>query len=76
MRKIFTFFLFLIGFTFTSFAQDENPIEVETSVKKISDNEYDLIFNLYIDEDWHLYSQYNPEDQMAALPVPVCQLQL
>ena len=69
MRKIFTFFLFLIGFTFTSFAQDENPIEVETSVKKISDNEYDLIFNLYIDEDWHLYSQYNPED--ASLPMTI-----
>lgn len=67
MRKIITFLLFFLGFTIAGFSQDENPIEVETSVKKISDTEYDLIFNLFIDEDWHLYSQYNPED--ASLPM-------
>ena len=69
MKKVFTLFLFILGFTFTTFAQEESPIEVETSVKKISDTEYDLIFNLYIEEDWHLYSQYNPED--ASLPMTI-----
>lgn len=69
MKKIITFLLFFLGFTFAGFSQDDNPIEVETSVKKISDTEYDLIFNLFIDEDWHLYSQYNPED--ASLPMTI-----
>ncbi|TYQ00354.1 thiol:disulfide interchange protein DsbD [Tenacibaculum adriaticum] len=69
MKRFFTLLLFILGFSLTSYSQDENPIEVETSVNKISDTEYDLIFNLYIDEDWHLYSQYNPED--ASLPMTV-----
>ena len=67
MKRFFTFLLLFIGITTIGYSQDENPIEVETSVNKISDDEYDLIFNLYIDEDWHLYSQYNPED--ASLPM-------
>ncbi len=69
MKKYITLLLFILGFTVSSFSQDESPIEVETSVKKISDSEYDLIFDLYIDEDWHLYSQYNPED--ASLPMVI-----
>ena len=69
MKRYITLLLFFLGFTIASFSQDENPIEVETSVKKISDTEYDLIFDLFIDEDWHLYSQFNPED--ASLPMAI-----
>jgi len=69
MKRFFTFLLFFIGIITVGYSQDENPIEVETSVKKISDTEYDLIMNMYIDEDWHLYSQYNPED--ASLPMTI-----
>jgi len=69
MKNYITFLLFFLGITIVGFSQDENPIEVETSVKQISDTEYDLIFDLYIDEDWHLYSQYNPED--ASLPMNI-----
>ncbi|WP_075341158.1 protein-disulfide reductase DsbD family protein [Tenacibaculum agarivorans] len=68
MKRVFTLFLFIIGFAFSVHAQDD-PVEVETSVKKISDTEYDLIFNVYIDDDWHLYSQYNPKD--ASLPMTI-----
>ena len=68
MKRVITLLLLFFGFTFTAFAQDE-PVEVETSVKKISDTEYDLIFNIYIEEDWHLYSQYNPKD--ASLPMSI-----
>ncbi|CAL2084236.1 protein-disulfide reductase DsbD family protein [Tenacibaculum sp. 190524A05c] len=68
MKRVITLLLLIFGFAFTGFAQDD-PVEVETSVKKISDTEYDLIFNVYIDDDWHLYSQYNPKD--ASLPMSI-----
>ncbi|SNR14647.1 Thiol:disulfide interchange protein DsbD [Tenacibaculum jejuense] len=68
MKRVFTLFLFILGFSLVSFAQDD-PLEVETSVKKISDTEYDLIFNIFIEDDWHLYSQYNPKD--ASLPMTI-----
>lgn len=68
MKRVITLLLFIFGFAFTAYAQDE-PVEVETSVKKISDTEYDLIFNVYIEDDWHLYSQYNPKD--ASLPMSI-----
>lgn len=69
MKRVFTLLLFILGFASMVHAQDDAPVEVETSVKKISDTEYDLIFNVYIDEEWHLYSQYNPED--ASLPMTI-----
>jgi thiol:disulfide interchange protein len=68
MKRVITLLLFIFGFAFTAYAQDE-PVEVETSVKKISDTEYDLIFNVYIEDEWHLYSQYNPKD--ASLPMSI-----
>jgi thiol:disulfide interchange protein len=69
MKKVLTLLLCILGFSFSAFSQEESPIEVETSVVKISDTEYDLVFNLYIDDEWHLYSQYNPED--ASLPMKI-----
>ena len=68
MKKILTLFLLFIGLTVNS-QSDDNPIVVTPTVEKISDNEYDLIFDIEIAEDWHLYSQYNPED--ASLPMSI-----
>ncbi|WP_456442411.1 cytochrome c biogenesis protein CcdA [Psychroserpens sp.] len=47
--------------------KDENsqflqPVTWKTSVKKISDTEYDIIYNASIEKDWHLYSQEEIED--------------
>src|SRR5690554_2665132 len=39
-----------------------DPIKWSTSIKKISDTEYDLIATAKIDKGWHLYSQEVPED--------------
>lgn len=69
MNKILAFLALIISFSINSFGQGHEAIEVETSVIKLSDTEYDLIFNFYIEEDWHLYSQYNPED--ASLPMSI-----
>lgn len=68
MKKFFT--LILIVFAFVVNAQTEqDPVKWETSVEKISDTEYNLIFTATILDKWHLYSQYNPED--ASLPLEI-----
>ena len=68
MKKLFFIAAFLLAIT--SFAQTaEDPIIIETSVKKISDTEYDVIFSAELHKGWYLYSQYNPED--ASLPLEI-----
>jgi thiol:disulfide interchange protein DsbD len=68
MKKLLI--LFILFFTIYSHAQTEsNPVVWKTSVEKVSDTEYDLIFKATILDKWHLYSQYNPED--ASLPLEI-----
>ena len=68
MKKLFFIAAFLLAIT--SFAQTaEDPIIIETSVKKISDTEYDIIFSAELYKGWYLYSQHNPED--ASLPLEI-----
>tara|TARA_R110002073_G_scaffold108336_5_gene243459 strand:+ start:28416 stop:30389 length:1974 start_codon:yes stop_codon:yes gene_type:complete len=68
MKKLFT--LFILFFVVAINAQNERePAVITTSVQKISDTEYDLIFNIKILEKWHLYSQLNPEE--ASLPLEI-----
>jgi thiol:disulfide interchange protein len=68
MKKLFFIAAFLLAIT--SFAQTaEDPIIIETSVKKISDTEYDIVFSAELYKGWYLYSQYNPED--ASLPLEI-----
>ncbi|TXD61460.1 DUF255 domain-containing protein [Polaribacter sp. IC066] len=68
MKKFITLFLFLSALYVQ--AQTENePIKIKTAVKKISDTEYDIIFNASLYKGWYLYSQYNPED--ASLPLEI-----
>ena len=60
MKKIiFTLVLFS---SFFSNAQIYDPVTWSTSVKKISDTEYELIAEAIIADNWHLYSQFVPED--------------
>ena len=62
--------LFVLFFALNSFAQTENnPAVFSTSVEKVSEDTYDLIFTVKILNQWHLYSQYNPED--ASLPMEI-----
>lgn len=68
MKKLCTLFLLFLGLTVFS-QSDDNPIVITPTVEKISETEYDLFFNIAIAEDWHLYSQYNPED--ASLPMTI-----
>ena len=68
MKKLFTLILLFAGLM--SFAQtDDNPLLVTPTVEKVSDTEYNLIFDIVIADDWHLYSQYNPDG--ASLPMVI-----
>jgi thiol:disulfide interchange protein len=60
MKKIIAF-LILFSLTLTSYSQIHDPVKWSTSVKKVSESEYDLILRATIEEDWHLYSQRVPE---------------
>ena len=57
---------FLLGFFFltTAFVHGQilDPVSWDTEVKKISDNEFELISTATIDYGWHLYSQTVPEE--------------
>tara|TARA_R110002072_G_scaffold70811_3_gene170586 strand:+ start:371 stop:2341 length:1971 start_codon:yes stop_codon:yes gene_type:complete len=68
MKKFFTLFILLATLTLSA-QTEKDPAVFETSFEKISETEYDLIFNITILDKWHLYSQYNPED--ASLPLAV-----
>ena len=59
MKKL-TLLLLLLIFTIGN-AQILEPVTWTTSVKKISDKEYELIATAEIEENWHLYSQTVPE---------------
>ena len=68
MKKFINFLMLIIAFS--GFSQtEENPIEIKTSVKKISETEYDIIFNATLYKGWYLYSQYNPDE--ASLPLEI-----
>ncbi|MFD2833203.1 cytochrome c biogenesis protein CcdA [Gramella sp. AN32] len=59
--------LFFIVFSAcTAEAQILKPVEWETEIKQVSENEYQLIFNAFIENHWHLYSQFLPEDAVNA----------
>ena len=68
MKKFISILLLLFAINFQAQTEDE-PILWNTSVEKISDTEYNLIISAKILDQWHLYSQYNPED--ASLPLVI-----
>tara|TARA_R110000787_G_scaffold196454_1_gene307793 strand:- start:14320 stop:16293 length:1974 start_codon:yes stop_codon:yes gene_type:complete len=68
MKKFFTLFILFLSLSLSS-QTERNPAVFETSIEKISETEYDLIFKISILDQWHLYSQYNPED--ASLPLHI-----
>jgi thiol:disulfide interchange protein DsbD len=76
MKKLFSLLFVLVFFTTPLFAQFtiggnqddiKDPISWKTSVEKINDKEFYLVFKAKIEKKWHLYSQYNPDG--ASLPI-------
>ena len=61
MRKLFSVIVFLLV-TLSAQAQLVNHVAWQTSVEKISEDEYELVTKATIDEGWYLCSQNMPED--------------
>ncbi|MEZ4796819.1 MAG: cytochrome c biogenesis protein CcdA [Flavobacteriaceae bacterium] len=53
--------LFTILYSFFSQAQILDPVEWKFDSKKINDNEFELTFSAFMDEDWAIYSQFVEE---------------
>ena len=66
MKRLFSsFFFFLICQIFVA----QNPISFSTDVKRISENNYQLIINADIQDNWRLYSKYLKEG--GAIPTEI-----
>lgn len=54
-------FCFVLVFSNTIFGQQMNPVSWESSVEKINDWEYNLLFTATIQPGWHLYNLKIPK---------------
>jgi thiol:disulfide interchange protein len=68
MKQFFLIFLLFSSVYLFSQTTDE-PIKLESSVQKISETEYDIVFSATLFKGWYLYSQYNPDE--ASLPLEI-----
>jgi thiol:disulfide interchange protein DsbD len=67
MKKLL--FIILVISSITSFSQILKPVKWTSKIEKISDTELNVVFNATIDPDWHVYSQFTPED--GPLPLEI-----
>ncbi|MCF6307003.1 MAG: thioredoxin family protein [Flavobacteriaceae bacterium] len=47
----------------------KDPVDWEGAIKKLSDTEFELSITGYIDDNWHVYSQYTPNEGIGPLPL-------
>ncbi len=62
MKKIYLFLLLATVSLASVQSQVLDPVKWSTSIKKISETEYDLISKATIEDKWHLYSQVVPDN--------------
>ncbi len=56
-------FLLLAFFAFAnSHSQILDPVKWTSHTEKISDTEFNLVFEAVIEKDWHVYSQFTPDN--------------
>ncbi|WP_395632736.1 cytochrome c biogenesis protein CcdA [Flavobacterium sp.] len=61
MKKVLFLLLSFVSL-FTAQAQIVNPVKWSSRVEKISDTEFNLVMEAKIEDDWHVYSQFTPEN--------------
>jgi len=61
MRKALFFLLTFLAFANVN-AQIVKPVKWSTKVEKLSDTEFNLVMEGKIEEGWHVYSQFTPEN--------------
>ena len=55
------FFSFYLLLSFYCFSQIEEPVIWNSNIQKISDHNYLITIEAYIDDNWRLYSQNLPK---------------
>ena len=68
MKRFLSVFFLITAISVFSQTED-NPIVWESSINQISETEYDVIFTAKLLQEWHLYSQENPEDASQPLEI-------
>ncbi|MEK8179510.1 cytochrome c biogenesis protein CcdA [Flavobacterium buctense] len=61
MKKALFFLLSFLAFANAN-AQMTNPVKWTTKVEKINDTEFNLVMEGKIEDNWHVYSQFTPEN--------------
>ncbi|WP_333601296.1 protein-disulfide reductase DsbD family protein [Flavobacterium sp.] len=69
MRKIVFIILTLLAFA-KGTAQIVKPVKWTSKVEQVSATEFNLVMNGKIDEGWHVYSQFTPQDGANGSPLP------
>ncbi|MGB5820532.1 MAG: cytochrome c biogenesis protein CcdA [Saonia sp.] len=59
--KYIGIYLILFFTTFAFSQTEDDPVVWSQEVRKLSDTEYELVFNAKILKDWHVYSQHTPD---------------
>ena len=67
MRKLLLLSFLLVSIS--GISQILNPVKWKSSIKKVSDTEYLLVFDATIEPEWHVYSQFTPEN--GPLPMEI-----
>ena len=58
MRNFLLFLAIGLGWSLNSQAQILNPVKWQTTIEKVSGEEYKLVYTATIDDGWAIYSQY------------------
>jgi thiol:disulfide interchange protein DsbD len=66
MKKIAYLLLAFLAFT-TGYSQVKKPVTWTSKTEKISDTEFNLVMSATIEDGWHMYSQFTPEDGPLAI---------
>ena len=61
MKKALFFLLFFLAFVYCN-AQIVKPVKWTSKVEKLSETEFNLVMQGKIDDEWHVYSQFTPEN--------------
>jgi thiol:disulfide interchange protein DsbD len=68
MKKIWLYIIVFLSFTQLPLtAQIIQPLKLQTEVKKVADDTFDLIIKGTLEPGWHLYSQFSDPDGSSPL---------
>ena len=59
MKKLVLVFTLL--FSFLGYSQIFNPVKWSSKIEQKSDNEFVLVMDAALDDEWHMYSQFTPD---------------